>query len=418
MHFMNEWDVIVIGGGASGMMAAGQASENGARVLLIEKNNRLGEKLLITGGGRCNVTNAELDTRKLLEKFEDASVFLYSTFSQWNVENTLEFFNSRSMPTKIENEKRVFPTSNKAESVWNVLLEFLKQGNVEILSDTEVKGFEIKDNRIAGVKVKGNKILKANSYILATGGLSRPETGSTGDGFKWLQEIGHTITTPKASLVPVKVKDKWVKDLQGITLPEVKITLFQNNKKQESKKGKILFTHFGVTGPTILNMSNDIDELLKYGEVIIEIDILPQYDYGQLNLKLQEIFKENSNKKIKNTLGEIILNSLVDIILEKSEINPDTANHSITREERIKLVQILKHIRMEATGLLGTDKAIITSGGVDLKEIDFKTMQSKIFPNLYIIGDLLNINRPSGGYSLQLCWTTGSVAGKHSAMRG
>lgn len=414
---MDKPDVIVIGGGASGMMAAGQASKNGARVLLIEKNNRLGEKLLITGGGRCNVTNAELDTRKLLEKFEDASDFLFSAFSQWNVENTLDFFHSRDMPTKIENEKRVFPTSDKAESVWNVLLEFLKQGNVEIMSNTEVKGLEIKDNRIAGVKVKGNKILEANSYILATGGLSRPETGSTGDGFKWLEEIGHTISTPKASLVPVKIKDKWVKDLQGITLPEIKITLYQNNEKQESKKGKILFTHFGVTGPTILNMSNDIDELLKYGEVIIELDLLPQYDYGQLNLKLQEIFKENPNKKIKNTLGEIILNSLVDIILEKSEINPDIANHSITREERLKLVQTLKHIRMEATGLLGTDKAIITSGGVDLKEIDFKTMQSRLFPNLYIIGDLLNINRPSGGYSLQLCWTTGSVAGKHAALQ-
>ncbi len=405
------WDVVVIGGGPAGMMAAGRASERGAKVLLLEKNAELGQKLLITGGGRCNVTNAEFDNRKLLDKFKGNGKYLFSTFSKWSVKDTLEFFNSRNMETKVEAFQRVFPISNSSQSVWDVLVENLKKTGVTVISNSPVTGFEIENEKIVSVKSK-NKIVFAKNFILATGGKSRPETGSTGDGFKWLKEIGHNVAEPEASLVPIAIKDDWVKRLQGVTLQNVKVSLFQNNAKQQSSKpGRVLFTHFGLSGPTILNMSRDVSELLKYGDVTISLDVLPEFDYGQLNTKLQEIFKEHSNKKIKNSLSNLIPSALVPIIIELSKIDSETWSHSVSREQRLQLVTLLKAIPLEVRGLLGVEKAIVTSGGVSLDEVDFKTMQSRLFPNLFLVGDILNIDRPSGGFSLQLCWTTGFVAG-------
>ena len=209
----------------------------------------------------------------------------------------------------------------------------------------------------------------------------------------------------------MSIKDKWVKDLSGLTLQNIKLTTFQNNTKQQSNKGKLLFTHFGVSGPTILNMSKDIGELLKYGEVIIKLDLLPHLDHGMMNTKLQELFKIDDKKKIKNSLGSLIPSGLVDIVIKLSNIDENKNNNSVSREERIKLIEVIKNIPMEVDSLLGSDKAVVSSGGVDLTEVDFKTMQSKIIENLYLVGDVLNIDRPSGGYSLQLCWTTGWVAG-------
>lgn len=416
MHKHEEtiWDVIVIGGGASGMMTAGRAGSLGKKVLLLEKNDELGKKLLITGGGRCNVTNAEQDLRTLLSKFKDSDKFLFSAFSQFSNKDTLDFFNSRGMETKVEVNNRVFPLSNKAESVWNVLLEYLKTNKVTVQSNCTVVGIETDGNKITSVKLKDKTAIRAKSFVLSTGGKSHPETGSTGDGFKWLAEIGHKVTEPTASLVPISVEDEWVKTLQGVSLENVKITVLQNEVKQEIKKGKILFTHFGLSGPTILNLSSEVGELLKYGDVFLSLDILPDLDYGQLNLKLQDIFKEKSNKKFKNTLDSLLPFALVPIIVGLSGIDRDKPSHSITREERLHLVQVLKDLRVKVTGLLGEDKAIVTSGGVSLEQVDFKTMASKLFSNLYLTGDILNIDRPSGGYSLQLCWTTGFVAGSNA----
>jgi predicted Rossmann fold flavoprotein len=410
------WDVAVIGGGPSGMMAAGRAAELGAKVILIEKNESLGKKLLITGGGRCNVTNAELDVRTLLSKFKGGDRFLFSPFSQWSVKETLDFFHSRNMPTKTEAEKRVFPLSNSAQSVWDVMVQYIKDGNVTVLSNSHVTELVLAKNMktVSGARLKNGTVIEARSVIVATGGTSRPETGSTGDGYQWLKKIGHQIIDPDPSLVPVRIKDAWVKRLQGVSLSSIKITLKQNGMKQDVRKGKILFTHFGVSGPTILNMSKDISELLKYGKVFLSLDLVHDYDHGQLNAKLQEIFKENSNKKFKNALSGLFPAAIAPVIVELSGINEDTFCHSITREDRMKLITLLKNIEIEVSGLLGTDKAIITSGGVAIHEVDFKTMQSTLYPNLYLIGDILNIDRPSGGYSLQLCWTTGFVAGSHS----
>jgi len=408
------WDVAVIGGGPAGIMSAGRLAERGASVVLIEKNEKLGKKLLITGGGRCNMTNNEPDVRRFLEKFKDSGKFLFSTFSQWGVKETLDFFHDRGLETKLEENGRVFPADDKASSVFAVLTKYIEQGGVIVKTRNPVVEI-IKNNdknKIESVRLANGEIIQAKSFVLATGGKSRPETGSTGDGFVWLKNLGHKVIPPNPSLVPVAIKDSWVKALSGVVLPIVKITVFQNNKKQVSKKGRILFTHFGLSGPTILNMSKDIGELLKYGEVAISLDFFPNSGYDSLNLMLQDLFKNQINKKIKNAFDEIVqLKSIHEIIFKMAKIDPETFCHSITREERLALVKVLKDVSMQVSGLLGVDKAIVTSGGVSLEEVDWKTMSSRLFDNLYFVGDILDIDRPSGGYSLQLCWTTGRVAG-------
>ncbi len=441
------WDIIVIGGGPAGMMAAGRAAEvareqkeigaisRDVSILLLEKNSTLGKKLLITGGGRCNVTNAEFDIRTLLAKFKNSDKFLFSAFSQHSVKETLEFFHDHDMPTKVEEGKRVFPESNSAQSVWDVLVNQLKTHKITVRSNAAVAGFiQTKPAQIDAVKLADGEIIRGRNFILATGGTSHPETGSTGDGYAWLTKIGHKVGQPQAALVPVEVKDSWVKQLSGFSLPTAKITLFQNDAKNGGiikipgknavKKGKVLFTHFGLSGPAILNMSSEIGELLKYGEVILSLDLLPALAYDMLNETLIKLFKKESNKMFKNVLSESVKSGtgtsissplipapLIPSVLEKSGIDGDTFCHSISREERLNLVKILKDMRITLTGLLGSDKAIVASGGVALEEIEWKNMRSRLVPNLHIIGDILDINRPSGGYSLQLCWTTGWVAG-------
>lgn len=452
-----EWDLVVVGGGPSGMMAAGRAAELGARVLLVEKNDSLGKKLLITGGGRCNVTNSEFDTRILLEKFKENGKFLFSPFSEYGVKETLDFFHKRGMPTKVENEKRTFPLSNTSQTVLDVLVTYINEGKVTVYSNVEVMEFLTDfdtssnsndnipidtQNKIRAIKTKDGKIIKARNFVLATGGKSRPETGSTGAGFIWAKKMGHTVIEPSASLVPLKLVTNWTKgagkDLSGVSLSDAKITVLQNNTKQgKPTKGKILFTHVGVSGPAILNTSKDIGELLKYGEVFLSIDVLPQIDQARLDTALNTLFRTEINKKLKNCLGMIgnISNKVTDIqkdlptniqndtltlpsaliktIIEISGVDGDTPAHSITKEMRKKILTVIKGMTIQVDSLLGTDKAIVTSGGVTLTEIDPKTMQSKIYSNLYLIGDMLHIDRPSGGYSLQLCWTTGYVAGNN-----
>ncbi len=409
------WDVAVIGGGPAGMISAGRSAELGAKVILIEKNESLGKKLLITGNGRCNVTNAEFDTRVLLDKFKENGKFLFSAFSQFSVKETLDFFNSKGMPTKIENEKRVFPESNSSSSVLNVLLSYMKAGNVKILTNSPVSEIKSDDKNVTSVVLENGEEIFAKSFIIATGGKSYPKTGSTGDGFVWLKKLGHTIIKPDSALVPINIKESWVKELQGVTLPEVKISILEDDKKIETKLGKILFTHFGVSGPTILNMSRKINEIIPNGDVYISLDLLPKFDFSSLNEELQKIFKKHTNKKFRNAILDLIPSGLVEIVIKKSDINGDTFCHSVTRDERIKLMHVLKDVRMQVESLQSPENAIVASGGVALEEVDFKTMQSELFPNLYLTGDILNINRPSGGYSLQICWTTGYVAGTNAS---
>lgn len=412
MRDMTElWDVAVIGGGPAGMMAAGTAAARGEKVVLIEKNATLGKKLLITGGGRCNVTNAEPDVKKLLARFKRGGKFLPSPFSQFDNADALRFFNERGMPTKVETEQRAFPVSNSAQSVWDVMVDYMKHHGVTVLSNAPVFKVVTSGTSIEAVVLKSKREIRAKRFVFATGGLSHPETGSTGDGFRFLKELGHTINDTNAALVPVALHDAWIRRTAGVALQGVKITAYQNDAKQAEREGKILFTHVGLSGPAVLNMSRDIGELLKYGEVFLELDLLTTEGPEKVNARLQEIFKANSNKMIKNVLNTLISPALVAPMLDLAGIKGETFCHSVTREARLRLAHLLKHVRVQVKSLLGLEKAIITSGGVALEEIDWKTMRSLKYDNLYIVGDLLDIDRPSGGYSLQLCWTTGFVAG-------
>ncbi len=406
-----KYDVVVIGGGPAGMMAAGRAAELGARVLLLEKNPTLGKKLLITGGGRSNVTNAEFDPHLFLAKFKAAAKFLYSPLAQFGVEDTLRFFADHGMPTKVEAEKRVFPVSDSAQSVWDVLVRYMQAGKVVVKTESEVAGLETADGRIIGVNLKNGERLEAHAYILATGGKSRPETGSTGDGFRWLRKIGHAVSESQPSLVPLRVRETWAHQLSGLSFSDAKLSVFRDGKKQDSRRGKILFTHFGLSGPLALNMSRSISESLPYGTVTVSVDLRPETNIGELDAELRAIFETQKNKQLKNSLDGFAPAALIPILIRLTGVSPEKPVHSVSRTERLALVRIMKGITLTVTGLLGTDKAIVTSGGVSLDEVDFKHMRSRLYPNLYLVGDVLDIDRPSGGYSLQLCWTTGFVAG-------
>lgn len=416
-HMMQtmKYDVAVIGGGPAGMMAAGRAAECGARVVLLEKNASLGEKLLLTGGGRSNITNAEFDRNIFLRKFGVAAKFLFSPLSKFGVQDTLDFFDALGMPTKVEAEKRVFPASDRSQSVFDALLRYMDQGGVTVLSDMEVAGLDVSDGEVTGIRLTDGERVEARSYVLATGGKSRPETGSTGDGFRWLEKIEHTVIEPQPSLVPLRVRESWVHSLSGASFPDAKLTVFQEGKKQESRRGKLLFTHFGLSGPLALNMSRNIGELLHGAPVTLSVDLFPQTDMGEIDRRIQELFASQKNRQVKNSLDGLVVPLLVPVSLGLVGIDPDTPVHSVTREGRRALARVLKDLPMTVEELLGEDKAIVTSGGIELAEVDFKDMRSRLYPNLYLVGDILNIDRPSGGYSLQLCWTTGFVAGTSAA---
>lgn len=413
MQEVLHWDSIVIGGGPAGMMAAGRAAERGKRVLLLEKNQALGEKLKISGGGRCNITNAEDDLHLLLKHYGKAAQSLYSMFSQLGVADTFSFFERLGLSLIVEERKRAFPASQRSTDVIEALKQYMQQGRVTVFVGSPVLRMLGKDGRIIGVVV-GRVTYTAESYIIATGGLSHPETGSTGDGFRWLGALGHAIAPPTATIVPLTTKERWSHALSGVSLESSKITFFVNSTKKFSKKGTVLFTHFGLSGPLILNSAAHVGDIIHEGVVTARIDAYPDIDHGTLEANMIKIFDLNKNKMIKNIINSIVphgmARALEDLV---PTIRPDTKVHSITREQRKLLVDTLKALPLTITGLLGFDKAVVVDGGIALSEIDTKTMRSTLFDNLFIIGDALHINRPSGGFSLQLCWTTGYVAGEH-----
>ena len=415
MAYMKLWDVVVVGGGASGMMAAGRAAADGASVLLLEKNKTLGNKLAISGGGRCNITNAEFDERALLGHYGAAEQFLYSPFSQFGVQSTFDFFAALGLPLVVQARKRAFPNTQKAPDVVRALKKYLKQGKVEVRTGILVKGFVTEGGRITGVKTP-QETIPSKSVILSTGGNSHPETGSTGEGFMWLKAIRHKIKDSNPTIVPLKVEDPWVHGLSGTSLTFMKITFFSGGKKAFSKTGKLLFTHFGLSGPLILNSAYEVGELLEDGPVTAKIDMYPDTDLGALDKKVLGVIDANKNKDFKNLLDGIVPHGL-DKTIEAMMSFKDRhlKAHSVTAPERKKLVHLLKAMPVTIMGLMGFDRAVISDGGVMLDEIDTRTMRSRLWDNLYCTGDILNINRPSGGYSLQLCWTTGFVAGKSAA---
>jgi len=421
---VSNYDVCIIGGGPAGLMAACAAAENKAKVLVLEKNDELGKKLLISGGGRCNLTNANPNSREFVSKFGKKGNFLFSPLSIFGVQETIKFFNDLGLKTKTEAGFRVFPESDNSVDVLNTLVNQAKKLGVEFKLSTVVEKFNVKGGRIISVIIKsGDGLAKfttsqieAKSFILATGGMSHPETGSTGDGFKWLKDIGHKVIKPNPSLVPIKISNPWVSELAGLTLDNVGISVWSaqsgSYKKMLNKKGRVLFTHVGLSGPTILNMSKEIGDLLEYGEVLLSLDFFSGVGLDQMHDMMKKTFEANLNKKIKNLTFKEIPTKIFELILKQLEIDPDWEINEIRREERLALVEKFKKFEMTVSGLLGFDQAIVSSGGLDLNEVNFKTMASKLYPNLFFAGDILDFDRPSGGFSLQLCWTTGYLAGK------
>jgi len=437
------FDVIVVGGGASGMMAAGIAGSRGKRVLLLEKNKKLGEKLKITGGGRCNITNAEFNTREFLKNYGKSGKFLYSPFSQFSAKDTFEFFEKLGLPLVVQSRKRAFPHTGRAMDVFLALEKYLQKGGVVCKTNARVSKILSENGRGGGERTCGRRITgvvaggvkyTADSFIFSTGGISHPETGSTGDGFDFLRKLGHTVKDPTPTIVPIAVKEDWVKSLAGVSLSFMKITFYADGQivlgtsdddvhlwtrsapvdgiKKFAKKGKILFTHFGISGPLILNSAKEVADLLEGGEVTALIDAYPDTDHGALEKKIIKVFDANKNKMLKNIFKEIVPLGMNDAILSLlGQIDFDAKVHSVTKEERKQIVDLLKALPLTVTGLMGYDRAVVADGGITLKEIDMKTMRSSLYENLYVTGDLLDIVRPSGGFSLQLCWTTGFVAG-------
>ncbi len=410
MSIKDTYDVIVVGGGPAGMMTAGRSAERGLRVLLIEKNEVLGKKLSITGGGRCNVTNAEFDIRTLLKHYGNAEQFLYSPFAKFGVQSVFDFFMNQKLPLIIEDRKRAFPKTEKASDVTRVMIGFMKKHGVTILMNTRVHGLKTEEGKVTGVITDGG-VYSAKVYIIASGGRSHADTGSTGEGISWLKNLGHTTHDANPNLVPLVVSDTWVKRLSGTVLPNIKIT-FSHDKVKLVKQGNVLVTHFGLSGPLILNSAHAVKEMLKKGKVQATIDLFPKDDVGTLRAKFQKLCEMHPNKSLTNLLKAWFPKGVVEALLIPF---PQDGRHRksaiLSREMRHALVDRMKGITLTVTGTMGYDWAVVSDGGVDLKEVDTKTMQSKLHPNLYFVGDVLHVNRPSGGYSLQLCWTTGWVAG-------
>lgn len=406
------WDVVVIGGGPAGMTAALEAGARGKKVLLLEKNSGVGKKLLITGGGRCNVTNNKPVVREMLSKYKDAGKFLFSTFMQYGVTETINFFKTNGLDFKEENEGRLFPVTNTAQSVQDVLVAQLKKHHVTIETSSPVVLVE-KNNTGFLLTLDSGAVVTASTVIMAVGGTARPETGSTGDALPWLAALGHRVHAQSTTLVPITVAESWAKKLGGVSLPSAVITVQVNGKKRTSATGKMLFTHVGLSGPLILNQSKLIGDLLIEGTVTIKLDLVPELAIDVVQAQLLHLFQATPNKKLKNILTSLIKTALVSPLLDTLELDGEVAVHSMTARDRKRIGMLLKAVPLTVTGLLGTDKAVATAGGVDLTEVNFKTMESRIVPRLYLVGDVLNINRPTGGYSLQLCWSTGAVAGRH-----
>jgi predicted Rossmann fold flavoprotein len=405
-----EYDVIVIGGGPAGMIAAGRAGERGAHTLLLEKNDRLGIKLLATGHGRCNITNLSADNKETIGVYGSNAKFLLSIFSKFSVDDTLNFFSELGVATKAEDQDRVFPKSNRAAEVLSALTKYLKNNGVETKFGAAVKKIITKNKKIEKIILASGEEIVGKNYIICTGGKSHPKTGSTGDGYVWLASLGHTINKPRPALTSAVVKEKIVKQLEGASFVNIKISVFQNKKKITSQSGDIIFTADGVSGPAIIDLSSRIGALSPT-PVKLQFDFQPEIEKKELEDKIQNDFHHSNNKIFKNYLAGIVPPKLASVILKLTGIDERKLVNIISKEERQVLANALKEFTLEVKELNGFDKAMITAGGVDTREVDPKTMRSKICQNLFLAGEILDLDGPTGGYNLQICWSTGYVAG-------
>lgn len=407
--------VIVVGGGAAGMFAAIAAAKNGHQVTLYEKNEKLGKKIFITGKGRCNITNAA-DMEELFDAVVTNSKFLYSSFYGYTNQNVIDFFEDAGVPVKIERGNRVFPISDHSSDVIRALEREMKKVGVKVCLNTEVKSVEAEKGKFDKVVLKDTTIQTADACIVATGGLSYRSTGSTGDGFRFAENVGHKVTQCFPSLVPMETKEPWICELQGLSLRNVEAKILDGKKELYKDFGEMLFTHFGVSGPLIISASSYVgkkfmDKNGQKKELTLEIDLKPALTEEQLDQRVLRDFEENHNRQFKNAITKLFPTKLIPVMLELGGIDPEKKVNSIEKEERKQFVHLIKHFRMTLTGLRDYPEAIITKGGVNVKEIDPGTMESKLVKGLYFAGEVLDLDALTGGFNLQIAWSTGYAAG-------
>ena len=403
--------IVVIGGGAAGMMAAIAAADSGCKVTLIEKNEKLGKKLFITGKGRCNVTNAaEMDT--LFANVCSNRKFLYSAFYDFDNRNVMELIEQAGCPLKVERGERVFPVSDHSSDIIGALRRELNRREVEILLNTVVKDLIVSDNSVTGVVLERGKKLVCDAVIVCTGGISYPSTGSTGDGYRFAESSGHQVVTPTPSLVPLETNEDWCRELMGLSLKNVSLTMTLSKRQVYEGFGEMLFTHFGVSGPLVLSASTYYRE---GADCLLTIDLKPALSEEQLDKRLLREFDANQKKQFKNTLTELFPSRLIPVMIELSGIAPETKVCEITKAKRADFVKVIKHLELTVTGTRGFAEAIITRGGVSVKDVNPSTMESKRVKNLYFAGEVLDLDAMTGGYNLQIAWSTGHLAGKSAA---
>ena len=406
--------IVVVGAGPAGMMAAIKAAENGARVTLLEKMKRPGKKMLITGKGRCNITNSA-EIPELIKSIPGNGKFLNSCIRAFDNEDVQYFFNGLEVPTKIERGGRVFPVSDKAADVVDAMVVRLHELGVKLYTDVRVSEILTENSRAVGVKTADNQVFEAEAVILATGGASYPGTGSTGDGYRMADKIGHRVITPLPALVPLELEEEWVTDLQGLSLKNVRVTLLADEEKVADMFGEMLFTHFGVSGPIILSLSRQAAQLLAQGSFVeLMIDLKPALSVEQLEARVLRDFEKYQRKEMKNALKDLLPGRLIAPVLDGAYIEPDRMVNSITREERHRLVEVLKGLLVTVTKTRPIAEAIVTAGGVDVKEVNPRTMESKLIKKLYFAGEVVDVDAYTGGYNLQAAFSMGAAAGNWS----
>lgn len=403
-------EVLVVGGGAAGMFAAITAARNGHKVCLLEKNEKLGKKLFITGKGRCNITNA-CGMEALFASVVSNPRFLYSSFYGYTNQDAIRFFEELGVKTKVERGERVFPASDHSSDVIKALEQELKRQDVRVRLQTEVVRICAGNGKFSHVELDGKETAGGDACIVATGGLSYPSTGSTGDGYRFAGECGHTVIPCMPSLVPMEVGESFVERLMGLSLRNVSASIYQGKKRLYQEFGEMLFTHYGVSGPLILGASSYVGQKLKNQELRLEIDLKPALGEEQLDQRVRRDFEENRNRQFKNALGKLFPSKLLPVMVELSGIDPEKKVNVISREERQRFVYLMKHLSLTLTGLRDYNEAIITRGGVNTKEVNPGTMESKYVKGLYFAGEVLDLDALTGGFNLQIAWSTGYAAG-------
>ena len=404
--------VLIVGGGAAGMMAAVRAGELFSDVTIIEKNEKLGKKIYITGKGRCNVTN-NADIEVIFKNINRNPKFMYSALYGFDNSRVYSFFEENGCPLKVERGERVFPISDHASDIIKTLTKALKDRHVKIILNTAVKELILEDGAVKGVILDDGSSLYADKVIVTTGGVSYPTTGSTGDGYKFAESAGHTVTPVRPGLVPLVTGETWVPRLQGLSLKNVELKLFSEDKCVYKEQGEMLFTHFGISGPLVLSSSAYYDkESRKNKNITVSLDLKPALDEEALDKRILRDFEKFSNKQFKNSLDELLPAKLIPVIVDLSGIDPYKAVNVVSREERKNLVHLLKNLEMTVIGTGNFNEAIITIGGVNVKEINASTMESKLVKNLFFAGEVLDIDAMTGGFNLQIAWSTGYLAGE------